>query len=73
MATSEAWPPDYTVVCLKRAERLKAMRENPVLIVGAKLYYKENPIAFIQDWVNTYDPRNASQKDALAKIPFILF
>jgi len=51
------------------------MRDNPVLIVGAKEYYShpENWVEFIQHWMITYDPRNSKTKDLPSTIPFIFF
>jgi phage terminase large subunit len=34
--------------------------------------YANDPVAFINDWVDTYDPRNAA-KGALVRMPFRLF
>ena len=48
------------------------MRDNPKLIIGAKDYYKDKPIDFINHWCITYDPRNAiSGRPCI--MPFILF
>jgi len=62
------WPPDYTEVFCQRAERLKALVKNPV---GARAYYSDKPIEFINHWACTYDPRVIGDNPAL--MPFILF
>lgn len=63
---------NYTEVFRSRIEKIKAMEKNPILIHGAKEYYKTNPVAFIKDWGITYDPRNAT-KGIPTTMPFILF
>lgn len=48
------------------------MRKDPDLWEGAKAYYRKYPEAFINHWVDTYDPRNAGT--ALpARLPLVLF
>jgi hypothetical protein len=66
------WPPDYTAEYKKRAKRIALLKKDPSLIIGAKEYYKNNPIAFINDWCITYDPRNVGTETP-AIMPFILF
>lgn len=62
--------PDYTEVYKKRMMLLASMRSNPDKVPALKKYYYDNPIAFIEDWVNTTDPRIIGRD---AEMPFILF
>lgn len=66
------WPPDYKAVLIERFNRLNTLRERPELWIGAKAYYAQNPVAFINDWAVTYDPRNAG-RETPSTMPFILF
>lgn len=66
------WPPDYVAAWAWRQQQLNAMRANPALLRGAIEYYGSNPVAFINHWLDTYDPRNAG-RETPAKMPFILF
>ncbi len=63
---------DYTPVFQQRLKRVSSLRANPVLVFGAKEYYKDKPIEFIEDWLITYDPRN-SARDLPTTMPFMLF
>mgnify|MGYP005726497523 CR=1 FL=1 len=38
-------------------QRLRAIREDPELLVKHVLHYEKNPVDFINDWMFTYDPR----------------
>lgn len=64
--------PDYEAIYKERAERLKRIRKDPAILPGLRLYYKDNPAAFITDWCLTFDPRNA-EIGLPTTIPFILF
>jgi hypothetical protein len=64
--------PDYAPVFAERAERLLRLRENPSLIPSIRAYYAEHPADFINDWIMTYDPRQAG-KNKKTTIPFVLF
>lgn len=66
------WPPDYTQEFIRRQDLLLRLKNNPHHIYGAKCYYKENPVDFIEDFCITYDPRNASG-DLPTTMPFLLF
>lgn len=66
------WKPNYSEEFTKRANRLMAIRANPVLAAGAREYYRDKPIEFIEHWCCTYDPRNAS-KGLPTLMPFNLF
>ncbi|TDN54638.1 hypothetical protein EC843_101684 [Buttiauxella sp. JUb87] len=64
--------PDYSAVFARRAEKLKAIRENPDCLPALKAYYKTHPADFINDWGMTFDPRNA-EIGLPTTIPFLLF
>lgn len=64
--------PDYIKVFNFRLERLARIRKDPSCLIDLKLYYKENPVKFINDWGVTFDPRNINKK-LPSVIPFILF
>lgn len=64
--------PDYTAIFQWRQQQLVAMRRNPILLAGAKHYYKTHRIEFIEHWLTTYDPRNADT-GKLTYLPFVLF
>jgi phage terminase large subunit len=66
----EQWPPFYKAVYAWRMKTLDAMRANPELLAGAKLYYRDRAADFVMHWVDTYDPR---MKDALKWVPFVFF
>lgn len=69
---SEKWPPNYVECLAWRQDQVINFRKNSKLLLGAKLYYAENPIEFISHWVDTYDPRNASHGTS-TRLPLILF
>lgn len=65
--------PDYDGVFAKRrdaAVRLRKMSESER--VALREYYRENPVAFINDWGCTFDPRNP-ERGLPALVPFLLF
>lgn len=64
--------PDYAAVFAWRAEKLQAIRQDPMLLAACKVYYKENPADFINDWGMTFDPRNV-ERGLPAIVPFLLF
>lgn len=69
--TKPEWPPNYTGVFQWRQQQLIKLRQNRELMLGAFAFYAKNPVAFINHWVDTYDPRNAGK--TLTYIPFVLF
>lgn len=71
--TKFQWPPDYIGQMIWRQEQLRKMRKNPSMITGARLYYKQNHADFIEDWLDTYDPRNAGILGRTVRMPFLLF
>jgi len=69
------WPPNYVAEFARREQNYLKLKDNHILIEAAKKYYSngyEGCIAFIEDWVITYDPRN-SNTGIPTKLPFILF
>ena len=66
------WPPNYTKQFMNRQQRLSKILASAVLVYGAKEYYKDKPVEFIEDWCITYDPRN-TKRDIPTTMPFLLF
>jgi phage terminase large subunit len=66
------WPPDYLQVWLDRKARYEDLISSPAHIVGAIEYYRTRPVEFIEDWCQTFDPRNAGT-DRPTRLPLILF
>jgi len=68
--------PDYKAVFEARIAALERIRgearENKQAIPALKAFYKDNPVAFINDWGMTFDPRNA-EVGLPTDIPFLLF
>lgn len=64
--------PDYGPIYQHRSEALGRLREDPALLPAIKTWYKDNPVAFINDWGMTFDPRNA-ERDLPTTVPFLLF
>ncbi len=48
---------------------MQALRADPELLKHARAYYKTRPAEFIMHWMDTYDPRKASNK----WVPFVFF
>jgi hypothetical protein len=72
--TNEPWPPDYDWYDQRRENALANLRSKRgdariAMLQEAYAHYRSNPVAFIQDWLRTYDPRNMSRPF----MPFILF
>lgn len=65
-------PPNYTAVWAARYQRLLTIRANPQALIGAKEYYRTRPIEFIEDWLDTVDPRKAAEGKP-TRMPFIMF
>lgn len=66
------WPPDYRKKITWRFNELQRLSKSPTDTLFAKAYYKTHPIEFIEDWCNTYDPRNAGT-GRLTSMPFLMF
>ena len=64
--------PDYDGEFKERAAALKRLRANPAALPALKEHYKNNPVAFIDDWGMTFDPRNA-EIGLPPTMPFVLF
>ena len=69
--------PDYGPVWNERIRRLKVLRDLPEAerleqVAKLKLYYRDNPADFINDWGCTFDPRNA-ERGVPTTMPFLLF
>lgn len=65
--------PDYTAVLAERGARLAKLRAmSPEDVAALKVYYRDNPVQFINDWGMTSDPRNV-EIGLPVNIPFIMF
>lgn len=68
------WPPDYPAILADRVRNIeRCMAATPKQIAELHAYYAEHPVAFIEDWCVTVDPRNAGIDGKMPKMPFILF
>ncbi|MEE8263249.1 MAG: TerL protein [Gammaproteobacteria bacterium] len=72
MLSKVPWPPDFDRENDRRSilRSILANTEDPRTTVGE--LYVNDPVAFINDWCITYDPRNAA-KVLPPKMPFLLF
>lgn len=61
--------PDYTEITKKRLIRLERIRSDSKVLAAHLKFYENNHINFIEDWMQTYDPRRKDWKYC----PFILF
>lgn len=66
---SDNWPPDYQGVYAWRIATLVKLRAQPAALASAEAYYSTRPAEFIQDWMDTYNPRKTEMK----WMPFIFF
>jgi len=64
--------PDYAPIWQQRIEFLKRIREPGFDLPALKQYFAENPVAFINSFGCTFDPRNV-EIGVEAVTPFILF
>lgn len=64
--------PDYAEIIAARTERLKRLRADPILLEANKIYYKDHPADFVNEWGWTYDPRNI-ERGLPSLVPFVLF
>lgn len=64
--------PDYVAAFRWRQERLAHLRQKPERFAQLAPYYKLNPIAFINDWGCTLDPRNIEIGRPVL-VPFFLY
>lgn len=66
--------PDYALVYVARAERLRRLRERPDTLTALRAYYAEHVAEFVDQWGVTADPRNALlQPPRPVLMPFVLF
>lgn len=56
-----------------RQEQLRKFRKDRKLLKAAMIYYRTRPNEFIEDWVDTFDPRNADKPGMLVRMPFVMF
>lgn len=66
------WPPDYEAVYAWRAAQTVKMEQDDKFLQAAKKFYAGNCVAFINHWLDTYDPRNAGT-DRPVWMPFVMF
>lgn len=64
--------PDYLPVWKARAERLVKLRADPELLASVRVYYREHPADFINDWGVTVDTRVAA-KGRTPIMPMVLW
>lgn len=65
--------PDYAAVLAERGRRLKRLAAmKPEEQAAVKLFYRDHPVEFINDWGMTSDPRNV-EIGLPVHIPFIMF
>ncbi len=75
LAPNMQWPPDYELATRRRVQLLLRLKLLPGFLRGAKAEYAsgvDGCINFIEDWCDTFDPRNAGT-DRPTRMPFILF
>jgi len=75
--------PDYTPILKARIEALARIRaaveeerregRPPSVLPALRAYYRANPVEFVNDWGMTFDPRNPTQRNLPALVPFVLF
>jgi hypothetical protein len=75
LAPTMQWPPNYEEITNKRVAMLLKLKLTPGYLKGARAYYADGAqgcIDFIEDWCDTFDPRNAGTGRP-TRMPFILF
>lgn len=65
------WPPDYSAEYKRRIALIRLMTNDSVMRDSIMQHYKLSPVAFINDFCITYNPRN--QAPLPRTMPFILF
>jgi len=76
LARPEDWrQPDYSAVYAERKRRLEAIRADGQAgwDHAVEFYRDGHAIEWIEDWLDTYDPRLLNRPGASAYVPFILF
>lgn len=75
--TKDIWPPDYSAKYAERSRMLAFVASDPKKIAPfIKARYSRGAdgcMEFIEDWVDTYDPRNAGRRDKQARMPLVMF
>jgi phage terminase large subunit len=69
------WPPNYADKYFERARSLEYVRQNPKMVPAIIANYArgvDGCIEFIEDWLDTFDPRNVGT-NRLTTMPFIMF
>ena len=64
--------PDYGKIFAQRVERIRRLRQKPEAIAALRVFYKDNPAHFINDWGMTFDPRLVA-RGLPGDVPFLLF
>jgi phage terminase large subunit len=74
--TSDWWPPDYSSKYRERSHALQWQKKNPKIVPNALAHYSsgwEGCCDFIEDWCDTFDPRNVGRAGRLTTMPFLMF
>lgn len=66
---NQPWPPDYLAELHSRLRKAHTLAFDPKQWALLRAYYAQNPVAWINDWCVTYDPRAKDSKI----MPFKLF
>ena len=66
------WSPDYDAVYTKRLKTIELAKTNPQFKVAMWAHYKNDAAAFINDFIDTYDPRRLSD-NLNPNVPFCLY
>ena len=64
--------PDVALVFNERSRFLRKIRDDPSRMPAIRVYYKENPADFINDWGMTLDPKGV-ERELPALIPFVIY
>lgn len=64
--------PDYLPIYKARLAHFEKLKNDYEFFIKTQEHYKNNPVAFINDVLTTYDPRVAAAKDRVAFMPFVL-
>jgi len=67
------WPPDYAAVISWRAATLQQCISDERKRAAAMMKYSNDPVAWINEWFITYDPRNAFEDTLPVKLPMVMF
>lgn len=70
--TTSEWPIDYSRVEEWRTLQRHKLDHDEKLAASARQYYATHPVEFINHWITTYDPRNAT-RSLPVYVPLILF